>query len=73
LKFDKINISLNSVAYFVIDKTVAKFDLTAFLTGKLAGYEFSTSSFAEIAIGLDNAGIPKLSSNKLRLFFVKYD
>jgi hypothetical protein len=52
---------------------VAKFDLTAFLTGKLAGYEFSTSSFAEIAIGLDNAGIPKLSSNKLRLFFVKYD
>jgi hypothetical protein len=38
--------------------------------GTLAGYEFGKTCFAEISAGLDNNGIPKLSSNKLKLLFV---
>jgi hypothetical protein len=58
--------------YFVINKTVAAkygFDLTNFLAGTLAEYTFDKSSFEKISAGLDG-GIPKLSSNKLKLFFL---
>jgi hypothetical protein len=49
------------------------FDLASFLAGTLAGYYFDKTSFEEISTGLDNAGIPKLSTNKLRLYFLSHN
>jgi hypothetical protein len=60
----------------VIDKTVAAkygFDLASFLAGILTDYTFEKSSFGQISAGLDNAGIPKLSSNKLGLYFLTHN
>jgi hypothetical protein len=36
----------------------------------LADYTFDKSSFEMISADLDNGGLPKLSSNKLNLFFL---
>jgi hypothetical protein len=60
----------------VIDKTVAaKYgcDLASFLAGTLAEYTFEKTSFGIISAGLDNNGIPKLSSNKLKLLFLTHN
>jgi hypothetical protein len=46
------------------------FDLVSFLTGTLAEYSFEKTSFGVISTGLDNGGILKLSTNKLRLYFL---
>jgi hypothetical protein len=67
---------LNNLPYFVIDKIVAAkygFALDSFLAGTLTDYTFDKTSFGAISLGLDNAGLPKLSTNKLRLYFLSHN
>jgi hypothetical protein len=45
----------------------------SFLAGTLAEYTFEKTSFGIISAGLDNNGIPKLSTNKLKLFFLTHN
>jgi hypothetical protein len=71
--FNQISISLNTKPYFVIDSSVASklgFNLANFLGGTLTDYTFGITSFEQISADLDNGGLPKLSSNKLKLLFV---
>jgi hypothetical protein len=46
--------------------------LVKLFAGTLKDYEFGITCFADISAGLDNVGIPKLSSNKLNLLFISY-
>jgi hypothetical protein len=60
----------------VINKTIAAgmgFDLMSLFAGTLPDYTFERTSFEKISAGLDNAGIPKISSNKLRLYFLTHN
>jgi hypothetical protein len=43
------------------------------MAGTLVNYTFEKTSFGAISTGLDNGGIPKLSSNKLRLYFLTHN
>jgi hypothetical protein len=45
----------------------------SFLAGTLVEYSFEKTSFGVISTGLDNYGLPKLSSNKLRLYFFSHN